>query len=63
LAHYEIGIGLLVGVGLSAAGRYAIRAAADRGWIDEPWTQLTLVTLALTCFEVAQAAGGCSRKS
>lgn len=54
----EIGIGLLVGVGLSVAGRHAIRAAADRGWIDEPWVQLPVVALALTCFGVAQAAGG-----
>jgi len=54
----EIGIGLVVGVGLAAAGRYAIRAAADRGWIDEPWTQLPVVALALTCFGLAQAAGG-----
>jgi NhaP-type Na+/H+ or K+/H+ antiporter len=54
----EIGIGLAVGVGLSVAGRYAIRAAADRGWIDEPWIQLPVVALAMACFGVAQAAGG-----
>ena len=58
LVAEEIGIGLVVGVGLSVAGRYAIRAAADRGWIDEPWTQLSVVALALACFGVAQAAGG-----
>jgi NhaP-type Na+/H+ or K+/H+ antiporter len=54
----EIGIGLAVGVGLSVAGRYAIRAAADRGWIEAPWTRIPVVALALTCFAVAQAAGG-----
>lgn len=54
----QIGIGLVVGVGLAAAGRSAIRAAVDRGWVDEPWTQLPVVALALTCFGLAQAAGG-----
>ena len=58
LVAEEIGIGLAVGVGLSVAGRYAIRAAADRGWIEEPWTQIPVVVLALSCFGVAQAAGG-----
>jgi NhaP-type Na+/H+ or K+/H+ antiporter len=54
----EIGIGLVAGVGLSVAGRYAIRAAADRGWIEGVWIQISVVALALTCFGVAQAAGG-----
>ena len=54
----EIGIGLAVGVGLSVAGHQAIRAAADRGWLEEPWTQLPVVALAMTTFGVAQAAGG-----
>ncbi len=54
----EIGIGLAVGVGLSVAGRFAIRRAADEGWIDEPWTPIPVVALAMACFGVAQAAGG-----
>jgi NhaP-type Na+/H+ or K+/H+ antiporter len=54
----EIGIGLVVGVGLSVAGRYAILAAANRGWIDQPWIQLPVVGLAMGCFGLAQAAGG-----
>jgi len=58
LVAQEIGIGLAVGVGLSVAGRRAIAAASARGWIEEPWTQLPVVALALTCFALAQAAGG-----
>jgi NhaP-type Na+/H+ or K+/H+ antiporter len=54
----EIGIGLAVGVGLSVAGRYAGGAAARRGWIGGPWTQIPVLALALTCFAGAQAAGG-----
>ena len=58
LVAEEIGIGLVVGVGLAVVGRAGIRAAAERGWIAEPWTQLLIVTLALTIFGMAQAAGG-----
>jgi NhaP-type Na+/H+ or K+/H+ antiporter len=58
LVAEEIGIGLVVGVGLSVAGHRVIRAAADRGWLEEPWTQLPVVSLAFVCFAVAQAAGG-----
>ncbi len=54
----EIGIGLAVGVGLAVAGHRAILAAANRGWLEEPWTQLPVIALAVTCFGVAQAAGG-----
>lgn len=53
-----IGIGLVVGVGLSAAGRLAIRAAAARGWVQEPWTRLSVVALAFSCFALAQTLGG-----
>lgn len=58
LVAEEIGIGLAVGVGLSVAGRQAIAAAAARGWIEEPWTRIPIVGLAVTCFALAQAAGG-----
>jgi NhaP-type Na+/H+ or K+/H+ antiporter len=58
LVAEQIGIGLAVGVGLSIVGRRAIAAAAARGWIEEPWTQLPVVGLALTCFALAQATGG-----
>jgi NhaP-type Na+/H+ or K+/H+ antiporter len=54
----EIGIGLAVGVGLSAVGSRVIAAASARGWIEEPWTQLPVIGLALTCFALAQATGG-----
>jgi NhaP-type Na+/H+ or K+/H+ antiporter len=54
----EIGIGLVVGVGLSVAGRYGGAITSRRGWVDEPWTQIPVLALALTCFAAAQAAGG-----
>jgi len=54
----EIGIGIALGVGLSVVGHRAIRAAADRGWLEEPWTQLPVAALAMTTFGAAQAAGG-----
>ena len=59
LVGQEIGIGLMVGVTLSVAGRYAILTAANRAWIDEgPWCQLVVVALAVACFGLAQFAGG-----
>jgi NhaP-type Na+/H+ or K+/H+ antiporter len=54
----EIGIGLVVGVGLSVVGRYAGAAAFQRGWIDESWLQIPVLALGVACFAVAQAAGG-----
>jgi len=58
LVAEAIGIGLAVGVGLSVAGRYAIAAAASRGWIEGAWIRIPVVALAMTCFAVDQAAGG-----
>lgn len=54
----EIGIGLVVGVALAVAARAAIRRAAKLGWIEQPWTQLIVLALALCCFAGAQALGG-----
>jgi sodium/hydrogen antiporter len=58
LVAEQIGLGLLVGVGLAVAGRHAIGAASERGWIEEPWTRIPVIALALTCFAVAQTIGG-----
>jgi len=54
----EIGIGLVVGVGLSVLGSHAGGVCVDRGWIAEPWTEIPVLALALSCFALAQVAGG-----
>lgn len=54
----EIGIGLLVGVGLSALAVRLLGYCDRRGWLVETWLQFPVVALALACFAAAQALGG-----
>jgi NhaP-type Na+/H+ or K+/H+ antiporter len=58
LVAEAIGIGALVGVGLTFLGAQLITLCADRGWVTETWRQVTIVTLAVACFAVAQSLGG-----
>lgn len=53
-----IGIGAVVGAGLTFLGVRLLQHCADRGWITITWRQLQVPTLALTCFSVAQCLGG-----
>jgi NhaP-type Na+/H+ or K+/H+ antiporter len=54
----ELGIGLVVGLGLAAAGAWAMRWCRDQGWLTEIWKQITVVALAIACFAVAQSLHG-----
>jgi NhaP-type Na+/H+ or K+/H+ antiporter len=54
----EIGIGLIVGLGLTWATILMLRFAEERGWISEHWVEIPIVALAAACFAAAQAAGG-----
>ena len=54
----ELGIGLLVGVGLTAILTYVLRAAMHHGWILKDWRQIPVITMALGCFGAAQWLGG-----
>jgi NhaP-type Na+/H+ or K+/H+ antiporter len=54
----EIGIGLLVGLGLTAAAAALLRFAAGLGWITEEWRHIPAIALAALCFMTAQALGG-----
>jgi NhaP-type Na+/H+ or K+/H+ antiporter len=58
LVAEELGIGLVVGVGLSAIGTWAFRWCQDKGWVTEIWKQITVVALAFACFTVAQSLHG-----
>jgi NhaP-type Na+/H+ or K+/H+ antiporter len=53
-----IGIGVVVGVGLTVVGSWLLKAFNDRGWVSDTWRQLPVVALAVTCFALAQALGG-----
>jgi NhaP-type Na+/H+ or K+/H+ antiporter len=54
----EIGIGLLVGLGLAASAAVILRRAAALGWISDTWNVVATPALAIACFAVAQALGG-----
>jgi NhaP-type Na+/H+ or K+/H+ antiporter len=54
----ELGIGLVVGVGLAAAGSWALKWCRDHGWLSEIWKPMTVTALAITCFAVAQSLHG-----
>jgi NhaP-type Na+/H+ or K+/H+ antiporter len=58
LVAQELGIGLVVGVGLAAIGSRLIKFCWRRGWITEIWMQITVVGLAISCFAVAQSLHG-----
>ncbi len=54
----EIGIGLLVGVVLTAFAVAILRRASRFGWTSEHWLHIPIVALAALCFTAAQALGG-----
>ena len=58
LVAQEVGIGLVVGLGLTAVGARILKFCWNRGWITETWLQLPVVALSLACFAVAQTLHG-----
>jgi len=58
LVAEELGIGLAVGLGLTAIGTRLLRWCHDHGWMTKVWRQLTVVGLAIACFAVAQSLHG-----
>ena len=58
LVAEELGIGLAVGLGLTAVGTWLMKWCRDRGWLGEIWKQVTVVALAIACFAVAQSLHG-----
>jgi len=58
LVAQAIGVGVIVGAGLTFLGVRMLERFADRGWITETWKQLSVPALAVACFAVAQWLGG-----
>jgi NhaP-type Na+/H+ or K+/H+ antiporter len=58
LVAQEVGIGLIVGLGMAAMGAWILKVCYKRGWITEIWMQLPVVALALGSFAVAQSLHG-----
>jgi len=54
----EIGIGLLVGVGLAYITAALMKSALKHKWNSTLWDQLTLTSLAVLAFAMAQQLGG-----
>jgi NhaP-type Na+/H+ or K+/H+ antiporter len=54
----EIGIGLLVGVGLAYISAMLMKVSTERKWNSPLWDQITLVSLAIVAFALAQQLGG-----
>lgn len=54
----EIGIGLIAGLAITYGGNWLIHYAEKRKWLSESWNTMIMVTLAFSCFTVAQIAGG-----
>jgi NhaP-type Na+/H+ or K+/H+ antiporter len=54
----EIGIGLVVGLSMTAMAAWLMKWCWERGWITEVWMQLPVIMLAILCFTVAQTLHG-----
>lgn len=54
----ELGIGIAVGLAVTAVGVWLYRRAWELGWIMKEWRGLPVVMLSLTCFAVAQTLHG-----
>ncbi len=58
LVAEEIGIGLAVGLLITAAAGLLLTFAWRRQWLTHTWIQIPVVALALGCFATSQALGG-----
>ena len=58
LVAKEIGIGLAVGLALTAMAALLLKFANGQKWLTQTWIQVPVVTLAFGCFAVAQFLGG-----
>ena len=58
LVAEEIGIGVVVGLVLTAIAIQLLRLCRRRDWLSETWVQVPVVALAFACFGTAQALGG-----
>jgi NhaP-type Na+/H+ or K+/H+ antiporter len=58
LVARELGIGLIVGLGLTFVGAKLASWCFRQGWFSDVWKQILVVALALACFATAQSLHG-----
>ncbi len=58
LVARELGIGLVVGLGLTFLASLLVNWCYRKNWVTDIWQQILVVALALTCFAVAQSLHG-----
>jgi NhaP-type Na+/H+ or K+/H+ antiporter len=54
----EIGLAVVVGILVGWIGGKAVKLAYSHGWMSRDWRQVTVVTLAVLCFVLADPIGG-----
>jgi NhaP-type Na+/H+ or K+/H+ antiporter len=54
----QIGLGVLVGVGIGVVGGWLVSGALRRGWITDSFQRLSLLALAIIAWALADAVGG-----
>jgi NhaP-type Na+/H+ or K+/H+ antiporter len=58
LVAREVGVGLAVGLSMTAGGVWLLRACIARGWLTDVWRQAPVVGLAIGSFALAQSLHG-----
>jgi sodium/hydrogen antiporter len=54
----QVGLGVLVGVGVGLAGGWLVRRVSRRRWMTEPFERLALLALAIIAWALADRMGG-----
>lgn len=54
----EIGIGALVGLGISYSASLLIKLSLKRHWLEESWRPMLMITISISCFALAQSIHG-----
>jgi NhaP-type Na+/H+ or K+/H+ antiporter len=54
----EIGLAIIVGIGVGWLGGLVVKYVYSRGWMSREWRQVTVVSLAVLCFALADPVGG-----
>jgi NhaP-type Na+/H+ or K+/H+ antiporter len=54
----EIGLAIVVGILVGWLGGKAVKLAYSRGWMTREWRQVSVVSLAVLCFVLADPIGG-----